>query len=548
MKGIQKLNNSRYHGNIIRVEEAKENFLDRLKREQEERRKKTEAEIKITPDLRTVVTDSSERDEQRATRSIEKNKRKRNNSENQEFQWKIKPFNGTCAVTTVKIEATQLVSSNQGPESHAADLVKEVSKKKRCEDENKKDVLQNEKIVCENEKFQEENSDILKSLEKFSSVWADANPDNEVKVKKPKKKEKKVDEQKKHVDKYSKKKSDNEKRLKSLEERSRAFLSQKNLVKAALSLVDAAKPTKIIFDDEGEEEGDGEETVGTDTSNLNIDKARLFDEEDDASDFEADFTEKPQFEGKKGKELFDLQSRYSKDERFDLDQRFLKQAMENPTEVPEDLEKDRQLKILSEITGKEVTVDKRKNDNFVKTSMLARYDPTKTENSIEKNKKMKSDEGASYRDETLATTSTQNSEVSQERFFETTDNLSGLFAKKDSFSLLQNFGTETTVENEIVEVALDQDESPEKKEQTTTEGKVLIPPKNLWIEPFFFKRKDERLLEGQDFFFGRVDDPEEYRLKWQTKRQDLVKIYRSHHRRSSMIRAFKKKYTLRKRY
>ena len=40
--------------------------------------------------------------------------------------------------------------------------------------------------------------------------------------------------------------------------------------------------------------------------------------------------------------------------------------MENPTEVPEDLEKDRQLKILSEITGKEVTVDKRKNDNFVK--------------------------------------------------------------------------------------------------------------------------------------------------------------------------------------
>eukprot|EP00061_Rhincodon_typus_P005826 g25807.t1 len=62
---------------------------------------------------------------------------------------------------------------------------------------------------------------------------------------------------------------------------------------------------------------------------------KLFDseeednEDDSDEDYSGRFKIKPQFEGKAGQKLFDLQSRFGTDERFRMDKRFLESEDEN---------------------------------------------------------------------------------------------------------------------------------------------------------------------------------------------------------------------------
>ncbi|XP_055983756.1 nucleolar protein 8 isoform X2 [Sorex fumeus] len=143
---------------------------------------------------------------------------------------------------------------------------------------------------------------------------------------------------------------DNQKRLAALEARQKAKEAQKKLVHDALANLDGpaeAKPSHIIFGSDSESEmaeapsppkqaHSGEEPA---KKALGKTSGKLFDssadEESASEDDEERFRIKPQFEGKAGQKLMNLQSHFGTDERFRLDSRFLESESEEEQEVNE---------------------------------------------------------------------------------------------------------------------------------------------------------------------------------------------------------------------
>uniref|UniRef100_A0A673UTE0 Nucleolar protein 8 n=1 Tax=Suricata suricatta TaxID=37032 RepID=A0A673UTE0_SURSU len=104
---------------------------------------------------------------------------------------------------------------------------------------------------------------------------------------------------------------DNEKRLAALEQRWRAKEARKQLVRDALADLEArSRASGKLFDSEDEESGS----------------------EDDSHRFRI----KPQFEGRAGRKLMDLQSHFGTDDRFRMDSRFLESDSEEEQEEEND--------------------------------------------------------------------------------------------------------------------------------------------------------------------------------------------------------------------
>uniref|UniRef100_K9IPX2 Nucleolar protein 8 n=1 Tax=Desmodus rotundus TaxID=9430 RepID=K9IPX2_DESRO len=194
---------------------------------------------------------------------------------------------------------------------------------------------------------------------------------------------------------------DNQKRLAALEARKKAKEVQKKLVHNALANVDGHpedKPTHIIFGSDSESET---EKMSTREQSCLIEKpvkeflnrasGKLFDSDEKEYDSEDDnsrFRIKPQFEGRAGKKLMDLQSHFGTDERFRMDSRFLEsdseeeqeEVNERKTTEDEELaaEKSKALNIvqsilhvnLSNSTSKGSVAAKRFKD-------IIHYDPTR---------------------------------------------------------------------------------------------------------------------------------------------------------------------------
>ncbi|XP_019486051.1 PREDICTED: nucleolar protein 8 isoform X4 [Hipposideros armiger] len=144
---------------------------------------------------------------------------------------------------------------------------------------------------------------------------------------------------------------DNQKRLAALTARQKAKELQKKLVHDALANLDGHpedKPTHIIFGSDSESE-----TVETSTweqshlgekpmkESLGRVSGKLFDssndEESDSEDDSSRFRIKPQFEGRAGKKLLDLQSHFATDDRFRMDSRFLESDSEEEQEEVNDM-------------------------------------------------------------------------------------------------------------------------------------------------------------------------------------------------------------------
>ncbi|XP_016064450.1 PREDICTED: nucleolar protein 8 [Miniopterus natalensis] len=139
---------------------------------------------------------------------------------------------------------------------------------------------------------------------------------------------------------------DNQKRLSALEARQKAKDTQKKLVHNALANLDGPpedKPTHIIFGSDSESET---EEMSTREQSRLVEKpvkelsgrasGKLFDsssdEESDPEDDSNRFRIKPQFEGRAGKKLMDLQSHFGTDDRFRMDSRFLESDSEEEQE------------------------------------------------------------------------------------------------------------------------------------------------------------------------------------------------------------------------
>ncbi|XP_066051941.1 nucleolar protein 8 isoform X2 [Chamaea fasciata] len=201
---------------------------------------------------------------------------------------------------------------------------------------------------------------------------------------------------------------DNERRLAALEERHRERELQKKLIQGALSNLDrqpAGKRKHIIFDSDVEDEAEVDEMLKKDASLGNMHgqdqsapkpSGRLFDSSEDEQEDTDDerFKIKPQFEGKAGEKLLQLQSRFGTDERFRMDARFLESDSEEEetkslnADEEEELaaEKKKNLQILGSLLNinleqpkpNETTMSVKK----FKDINALRYDPTREDHAV----------------------------------------------------------------------------------------------------------------------------------------------------------------------
>ncbi|EEC03941.1 conserved hypothetical protein [Ixodes scapularis] len=190
--------------------------------------------------------------------------------------------------------------------------------------------------------------------------------------------------------------ADNAKRLASLERRVAQARSQKELLRSALTSVDAAAQKnnrKTLFEDSDEEEGNRHRTTGPSAAARTppLTKFSLFEEDsgeepaDEVEQLERDFRLRPHFEGKKGQKVLALQSRIGTDERFRLNERFLESDEDGDDSHDEEVnsaevgdERSRNLNILRDVLGGQLGEGPKTRPKpvFKDTSRL-RFDPAK---------------------------------------------------------------------------------------------------------------------------------------------------------------------------
>ncbi|XP_042679349.1 nucleolar protein 8 [Centrocercus urophasianus] len=203
---------------------------------------------------------------------------------------------------------------------------------------------------------------------------------------------------------------DNQKRLAALEERQKERQLQKKLIQGALSNLDSQPTSKhkhIIFNSDVESEAEVEETLKQDESLEDVhgvkehdpkSSRRLFESSEDEQDETDDerFKIKPQFEGKAGEKLLNLQSRFGTDERFRMDARFLESESEEEGEtntmeadVEEEefaAEKKKNLQILGSLLNIDLEQSKTTkmaiNAKKFKDINALRYDPTRQDHAV----------------------------------------------------------------------------------------------------------------------------------------------------------------------
>ncbi|XP_051763922.1 nucleolar protein 8 isoform X7 [Ctenopharyngodon idella] len=214
-----------------------------------------------------------------------------------------------------------------------------------------------------------------------------------------------------------KQQKDNQKRLAALEQRQKETEQQKKLIQGALSSVDMVKANKgkhIVFDSDEEEEDkttnkpeeqprskkkslfeddsesdDQQPSTSKEKENKKSDGNKLFDSEDEDDGAEDDrFQIKPQFEGKAGQKLMQLQARFGTDSRFQIDSRFLESDDETedqdaaaPEKDEEQLleEKKKSLDILQSILKTSIQPQNTKKSKMFKDVSGLHYDPTQEE-------------------------------------------------------------------------------------------------------------------------------------------------------------------------
>ena len=255
--------------------------------------------------------------------------------------------------------------------------------------------------------------------------------------------------------------------------------------------------------------------------------AALFgdDEAEENEDSNA-FKIRPQFEGKGGERNLELSSKFaSYDNRFALDERFRE---EEEGEVGENAtqEKEKMFSILSDVLGSTVApkLKPKEGPSINKSVIIKRYDPenvtdVQPEGNAETPGQKRSSELATSKAEGAQKNSGQSKEEDglKGAIYHVAPNLKDLFSSSSQpFSLLSTFGTS-------VEEADEQDHATRKPEKISNfwEGKKFkydssdseneddLPATTLSIDElkqakskdrFFFKKNDKR-FEGLDYFF-----------------------------------------------
>ncbi|XP_048742139.2 nucleolar protein 8-like isoform X2 [Ostrea edulis] len=376
-------------------------------------------------------------------------------------------------------------------------------------------------------------------------------------------------------------------RLESIMERSKETEMRKKAIKQALSLDSKAqKPNKrIVFDNsdtEDEQKDENEDEIQTkDKVQLQREKGpALFDssseDEEDRDRDEERFRVRPEFEGKAGKKLMKLQSRFKNDERFKMDEKFIDASgSEDDGSSDEenrgfklsdeiDDEKSRALKILGEVVGPKALKKVQKKKTIFKDVSAIHFDPTREDHKQFEMEPQKKKKKTTAETKKVIDFSEEEEpaeevpEVTKEKFYQVSlDSFKDVFSDKTSdrtdtqFSLLNAFGRqqesrdsdEDMSEPEQLETSVSQkgsflmkqDDGSSNENMSSDEEAQINMPVNLFTisqSTFFFTEDDERVKEGIHEFY-RKEDLETIREKWLENRQSLVNAYRAKHKSMS---------------
>lgn len=248
---------------------------------------------------------------------------------------------------------------------------------------------------------------------------------------------------------------------------------QKRAIKNALLSIDSTTPrnNKIVFEAPEPKPApvvEVEEVQQQHQKPNNKRKAQLFDEDDNETEVPAEsFKVKKQFAGKNGEKLFELQTRFQNDKRFDIDEKFVDDAddtfdarkrytrdelkerkkmrkeMENWDQNEMKEERSNQLSILEGITGQSTGL--MNNSNFIKPAQkgMLRFDPSK-KGHLKYLDLVKGDEIVDDMECAPASSDkAQDYEVSEEKFYEVSENLAQSLQQKSEakpFSIFEMLG------------------------------------------------------------------------------------------------------------
>ncbi|XP_026638885.1 nucleolar protein 8 isoform X4 [Microtus ochrogaster] len=245
---------------------------------------------------------------------------------------------------------------------------------------------------------------------------------------------------------------DNQKRLAALAVWQKAREVQKKLVHNALANLDAHpenKKTHIVFASDNESETEETSTQeqnspGKELVTESVGKAsgKLFDSSDDEdSDSKEDSTRfniKPQFEGRAGQKLMDLQSHFGNDERFRMDSRFLESDSEeeqqkelNEIQTNEDelaAERKQTLNVVQSVLNINLSNPTSKGAVAVKKFKdIVHYDPTKHDHAIYERKQEDNEKESKVKRKKKREEAEKLPEVSQDMYHNITTDLKEIF-------------------------------------------------------------------------------------------------------------------------
>lgn len=479
---IDRLNNTKWKGSLIKVQVAKESFIDKLKREQLENRKNGWNQAPIQKEV--VENDNSEkgRNKRHANDVLNQlnkftdRKNKFNKFQDQNINdHHQKKANGNCGFEIVSSQSTKSTSPPKATSSSSSPQAKQKKQKKRS----KKDETSSSE--------DDSDDDVRDGIPKFKGLlmcYPDGIPDvktpdlpeetDEETVIQPEEKDKPTvisamrqkllalafeeEARKKSPIKLQKstpaspqnkpastinfRKSKQQKsdilRLQSMEKMKELKAQQNNLIKTSLSSVAASAPIteqrKLLeSDDEDGDRGTGEDGKGPKTKKS---KMTLFDDDDEDEEDNMEkgknggdaFKVRKQFEGASGQKLLELQTRFANDDRFKIDDRFKESDGEEDEVEAVEQEKEKQFDILTGILGKVVTSTKppsgqkkggATNKESFSSVIMPRYDPE--DDSNENNEKMEVEEEKSSSKKAKDKTSKTESEGSKEKVIRSTE-------------------------------------------------------------------------------------------------------------------------------
>lgn len=380
---------------------------------------------------------------------------------------------------------------------------------------------------------------------------------------------------------------DDMKRQKSLQKLKEMNKEKRDAIKNALSSIDSVpRNNKIVFEQ-------------PEIQKPSIPKANLFDEDEDMEEEEIpdSFKLKKQFEGAKGEKLFELQTRFQGDKRFQIDEKFAEVADDiidsRKTYTREELkerkkfrkemqdwdqnelkeERDHQLSILESITGQSTGV----TDKFSKPAQkgMLRFDPTKKSHQKYLDV-VKGDEDIDEEESDEGDNHVQQSEkVGKDRFYEVSDNLTkALQTKSESapFSIFGMLGIERKSDDENIEdpheeveiklppkvnafhlakFKYESSDTDEEVEAAKTAKKKKVKPQKVtkfgkyskngvFHYNFFFRDDDPRLKEGIKFLIKHETETPE---ALQEKRQKLKTVVKNSIRKAKKDQNAKQGYS-----